>query len=107
MRTQGEDMSTVTDTAAPVTGGVDTHAQVNVAAVVAQVGRVLGTKQLPTTTVGHRAALAWLRSHGRSGITAAQREIPAKINEVPEVTQLLAGADVRCRRRPREGSPTP
>jgi transposase len=58
-------MSTVTDTAAPVTGGVDTHAQINVAAVVDQVGRVLGTEQFPTTTAGHRAALAWLRRHGR------------------------------------------
>jgi transposase len=58
-------MSNVTDTTAPVTGGVDTHAEVNVAAVVDQVGRVLGTEQFPTTTAGHHAALAWLRSHGR------------------------------------------
>src|SRR5262249_42344749 len=58
-------MSNVTDTAAPVTGGVDTPAQVNAAAVVAQVGRVLGTEAFPTTTAGHRAALAWLRHHGR------------------------------------------
>jgi transposase len=58
-------MSNVTDLAAPVTGGVDTHAEINVAAVVDQVGRVLGTEQFPTTTAGHRAALAWLRGHGR------------------------------------------
>src|SRR5262249_11966903 len=64
-RTQGEDMSNVSDLAAPVTGGVDTHAEVNVAAMVDQVGRVLGTEQFPTTTAGHRAALAWMRGHGR------------------------------------------
>lgn len=58
-------MSRVTDTAASVTGGVDTHAEVNVAAVVDQVGRVLGTEEFPTTTVGHRAALAWMRGYGR------------------------------------------
>ena len=58
-------MSNVTDPAAPVTGGVDTHAEVNVAAVVDQIGRVLGTEQFRTTTAGHRAALAWLRGHGR------------------------------------------
>jgi transposase len=58
-------MFNVTDLAVAVTGGVDTHAEVNVAAVVDQVGRVLGTEQFPTTTAGHRAALAWLRGHGR------------------------------------------
>jgi transposase len=58
-------MSRVTDIAAPVTGGVDTHADVNVAAVVDQVGRVLGTEQFPTTTAGNHAALAWMRGHGR------------------------------------------
>jgi transposase len=58
-------MSNGTGATAPVIGGVDTHAEVNVAAVVDQVGRVLGTEQFPTTTTGHRAALAWLRGHGR------------------------------------------
>lgn len=58
-------MSRITDIAAPVTGGVDTHADVNVAAVVDQVGRVLGTEQFPTTTAGHRAAVVWMRGHGR------------------------------------------
>jgi|SRR5579859_7023803 len=57
-------MSRIADAAMAVTGGVDTHAEVNVAAVVDQVGRVLGTEQFPTTAAGHRMVLAWLRRHG-------------------------------------------
>jgi transposase len=47
-----------------VTGGVDTHAEVHVAAVVDEVGRVLGTEQFAVTGDGYAAALAWMRSHG-------------------------------------------
>src|SRR5215475_13150583 len=43
---------------------------------------------------GSHVNLLSMVEHG-SGTTAAQREIPAKTNEVPEVTQLLAGVDVR------------
>src|SRR5436190_12421654 len=57
-------MSRIADAAVAVTGGVDTHAEVNVAAAVDQIGRVLGTEQFPTTTAGHRMLLAWLRHHG-------------------------------------------
>jgi transposase len=48
-----------------VTGGVDTHAEVNVAAVVDAVGRVLGTEEFPTTAGGDQAVLAWMRRHGQ------------------------------------------
>jgi transposase len=44
--------------APPFTGGVDTHADVHVAAVVDQVGRMLGTEAFPATAAGYRAALA-------------------------------------------------
>jgi transposase len=47
-----------------VTGGVDTHAEVHMAAVADQVGRVLGTEVFPASGEGCRAALAWMRSHG-------------------------------------------
>jgi transposase len=47
-----------------VTGGVDTHAEVHVAAVADQVGRVLGTESFPATGPGYRAVLAWMRSFG-------------------------------------------
>jgi Transposase len=50
--------------AALVTGGVDTHADVHVAAVADRVGRVLGTRAFPATAAGYRAAVAWTSAHG-------------------------------------------
>ena len=50
--------------AVPVTGGVDTHAGVHVAAVVDQAGRVLGTRAFPADTSGYAGALAGLRADG-------------------------------------------
>jgi transposase len=57
-------MSRIAEQAGPVTGGVDTHAEVHVVAVVDQVGRVLGTRAFPADAAGYRAALAWMRTHG-------------------------------------------
>lgn len=48
-----------------VTGGVDTHSEVHVAAVVDQVGRILGSESFAATASGYRAALSWMRRHGR------------------------------------------
>jgi len=48
-----------------VTGGVDTHGDLHVAAVLDSAsGRPLGTASFPTTTPGYAGLLAWLRSHG-------------------------------------------
>jgi transposase len=58
-------------TAGPVTGGVDTHADVHVAAVVDQVGRVLGTESFPAGADGYAGLLAWMSGHGelaRAGV---------------------------------------
>jgi transposase len=49
----------------PVTGGVDTHADVHVAAVVDQAGRVLGTESFPADAAGYARLLSWLRGHGQ------------------------------------------
>lgn len=57
-------MPRIAERALPVTGGVDTHADVHVAAAVDQVGRVLGTQAFPADTAGYQAALAWMRAHG-------------------------------------------
>jgi transposase len=48
----------------PVTGGVDTHKDVHVAAVLDRVGRLLATESFPTTRHGYRRLLRWLQSHG-------------------------------------------
>ena len=57
-------MSRVAEQAGLVTGGVDTHADVHVAAVVDQVGRVLGTRAFPADASGYAGALVWMRAHG-------------------------------------------
>jgi transposase len=72
-------MPRIAEQAGPVTGGVDTHADVHVAAVVDQVGRVLGTQAFPATTAGYRAALAWMSAHGElagSGWRAPAAMVP-------------------------------
>jgi len=57
-------MLRMADAARSVTGGVDTHALAHLAAVVDQVGRVLGSEEFPASAQGHTAALAWMRSFG-------------------------------------------
>jgi transposase len=47
-----------------VTGGVDTHLDVHVAAALNQIGGLLGTASFPTTPVGYAQLTEWLRSFG-------------------------------------------
>ena len=47
-----------------VVGGVDTHKDLHVAAVVDNYDRVLGTESFPTTRHGYRLMLTWMRSFG-------------------------------------------
>ena len=47
-----------------VTGGVDTHLQLNVAAAVDAIGGLLGVAEFPTTSAGHSQLLSWLNGFG-------------------------------------------
>ncbi len=47
-----------------IVGGVDTHKQTHVAAVLDRVGQLLGTSEFPATSAGYRELLGWLRGHG-------------------------------------------
>lgn len=58
-------MTTMTNSATIVTGGVDTHGQTHHAAVLDAVGRELGDHEFPTTPTGYRALLDWLRGYGQ------------------------------------------
>lgn len=54
-----------------VTAGVDTHADVHVAAVLDHLGRELGHRQFETTTTGELELYAWVAGHGpidRAGV---------------------------------------
>ena len=56
--------TTMADEIVDVIGGVDTHGDVHVAAVVDDTGRILGTASFPTTPAGYRRLLSWMRQHG-------------------------------------------
>jgi transposase len=55
---------TIVDTLRPVTGGVDTHLDVNVAAALDGIGGLLGVEQFPTSPAGNKALLVWLKTLG-------------------------------------------
>ena len=57
-------MTTIAEPRPVVTGGVDTHLDLHVAAAVTAVGGVLGTAEFPTTAAGYRRLLAWMRTFG-------------------------------------------
>ncbi len=54
----------IVDLARPVVGGVDTHRDSNVAAVVDMNGGVLGVESFPTTADGHRCLSSWMSGFG-------------------------------------------
>ena len=56
---------TIVDLGETVTGGVDTHLDLNVVAAVDGLGGLLGVTEFPADQAGHARALAWLGSHGR------------------------------------------
>lgn len=61
---EGADMTSIPLISPVVIGGVDTHKDLHVAAVVDTDDRVLGTASFPTTRAGYRALLAWMGGFG-------------------------------------------
>jgi transposase len=57
-------MTTMTPPPGTVTGGVDTHSDIHVAAALDHLGGVLGTQQFPTTPKGYRQLFGWLLTFG-------------------------------------------
>jgi transposase len=47
-----------------ITGGVDTHADVHVAAALDPIGGLLGVREFPATTAGYARLLDWLGGFG-------------------------------------------
>ena len=54
----------LSDSTRLVTGGIDTHKEIHVAAVVDALGAEIATRAFPTTEDGYRALAGWLGSHG-------------------------------------------
>jgi transposase len=57
-------MTTIADPDALVTIGVDTHADIHVAAALNQLGRIIDTTAIPTTTAGYAQLLEWASDLG-------------------------------------------
>jgi transposase len=55
---------TIVEAARGVTGGVDTHLEVHVAAALDPLGGLLGTERFETNAAGYKALLGWLGSFG-------------------------------------------
>jgi transposase len=47
-----------------ITGGVDTHAEVHVAAALDQIGGLLGVQEFPASPAGYAQLLGWLAGFG-------------------------------------------
>jgi len=50
--------------ARPITGGVDTHADMHVAAALDPIGGLLGVQEFPATPAGYAQLLGWLGGFG-------------------------------------------
>lgn len=57
-------MTTMTQPARRVIGGVDTHKDIHVAAVVDDTGRILGVESFPNDNKGFRRLHSWMTRHG-------------------------------------------
>jgi transposase len=55
---------TIVEAARGITGGVDTHRDVHVAAALDPLGGLLGTESFSTDSAGYKALLSWLASFG-------------------------------------------
>ena len=55
---------TIVEAVRGITGGVDTHRDVHVAAALDPLGGLLGSESFPTDGAGYRALLKWLETFG-------------------------------------------
>ena len=58
---------TIVEAARTVTGGIDTHGETHVAAVLDEVGGLLGTESFEANPDGYSALLSWLAGFGTVG----------------------------------------
>ncbi len=74
-----------------VSGGVDCHADVHHAAALDDTGRRLGDRAFPTTELGYRQLLAWLRGFGPVAVVGVE----STGSYGAALTRYLLGAGVR------------
>src|SRR5690349_17463567 len=61
---KGTAMTTMVEDARVITGGVDTHADMHVAAALDPIGGLLGVQEFPATAGGYAGLLGWLGGFG-------------------------------------------
>ena len=66
----------IVDSPRLIVGGVDTHRDVNVAAVVDMNGGLLGVESFRTTADGHKMLASWMSGSGRSSVSASRALAP-------------------------------
>lgn len=84
-------MTSMTDQALEVTGGIDTHGETHHAAVVDRLGRHLADREFEATGGGYRKLLAWLLSFG--AVTAVGVEGTGAYGA--ELARVLAGGGLK------------
>ena len=65
-------MTTIVGDTRAFTGGVDTRADLHVAAALDPIGGLLGVQELPATAVGYASLLSWLRSFGTLAVAGVE-----------------------------------
>jgi transposase len=65
-------MTTMVEDTRAITGGVDTHADLHVAAALDSVGGLLGVQEFPATAAGYAALPGWLRSLGNLALAGVE-----------------------------------
>ena len=63
---------TIVEDARVITGGVDTHADLHVAAALDSIGGLLGVQEFPATAAGYASLLSWLRSFGTLAVAGVE-----------------------------------
>jgi transposase len=63
---------TIVEDARVITGGVDTHADMHVAAALDPIGGLLGVREFPATAAGYGSLLSWLRSFGTLAVAGVE-----------------------------------
>src|SRR2546423_8937243 len=101
---------TIVETRA-VTGGVDTHADVHVAAALDSIGGLLGVQEFPATPGGYAGLLEWLGGFGAVclvGIEGTGSYGAGPAPAIPRARVRGGGGDRRDRPRPpRRGEARP
>ena len=65
-------MTIMVEDARVITGGVDTHAGLHVAAALDSVGGLLGVQEFPATAAGYASLLSWLRGFGTLAVAGVE-----------------------------------